>query len=616
MLALSFLTLHFLSLPATLPVVDQAKVVVSAERILEVNGQDKVPDGLFGVTAYNGGNFSTNKSFLPILKESGIRWVGMPGVTQWLTPKERPRNFPDSFKGWSQTPEARRILRQGTGVDFAKALPGWRKLGITPMVYLLKYPNWLAGPVRDLPTNYKEAAIVLAEYVALLRQVDPQLTWFHLGNEPNARWFKVKKNGQDYGELFRTVAPVIRARNPGVKIGGPVLTWPPAWPPAQSKQQDWYTWNIWTMPVIEKAGQELDFFDFHLYRLQNPEIALEEVQAVTNAMWLNSGKKKPVVISEYGNYLKKSDIENPTILWQQRIEPWQNLLMAFLEYQPDKIISLQIHDLYAQARGEFRFIKGENLNDQFAFYRMIQTWRYFSGKRIVTESSSANVHAFASLKPREMVVVLVNTSNQLQKTNLSITGLKQSANQVPLGTSQDFIRLRQVTPPSANIQERVPSKVPEIEWQHNIKSPLTSEITLSPKETRSIRIFLPTVLKPTEQLKVTEFYSDKVHVPFKNGVGEELKFKISSLTQKQGTINPRLRVGMLAGHPGDKIKLSVNGQNQTIKSDWFQEIPLRSLSTNKQLTVHLKLLRRGSSEKRPTMLRISSVSLLVDREIQ
>lgn len=617
MFVLSFLALQFLSLPTKPPVVTQARVTIDTERVLEVNGQDEVPDGLFGVTAYNGSNFSTNKSYLPILKNSGIRWVGMPGVMRQMMPARRPQDFPNNFVGWSQSSEARRMLQQGTGVNFAKALPEWRKLGVTPMVYLLGYPSWLAGPVRDLPTNNREAAVVLAEYVALLRQVDPKLTWFHLGNEPNARWFKAKKYGQDYGELFRTVAPAIRTRNSGIKIGGPVLTWPPAWPPGQTQQRDWYTWRSWTMPFIEKAGEELDFFDFHLYRLQEPQAALEEVQAVTNAMWLESGKKKPVIISEYGHYLKnKSDIENPAILWQKRVEPWQNLIMAFLEYQPDKIVSLQIHDLYAQAGGNFRFIKGQDSNDQFDFYRMFQTWRYFSGKRLTAKSSSTDIHAFASLKQGEIVVVLVNTSNKPQKTNLDVVGLNQSGNEAPLETSQDSIWLRQIGP-ATNIQNDRLSKAFKVQWEHNVMSPLTPEITLKPKETRSIRIFLPTVLNPSKLLKTREFYGDKVHVPFQDGVGEELEFKVAAPIQElQGVINPRLRIGMLAGRSGDKVLLSINNESQVIKSNWFQEIPLKHLSTSSQITVRLKLLKRGLPEKRPTLLRVSSVSLLLDREIE
>lgn len=619
MLVSSFLALHFLSLPTKLPVVAQTRVTIDTERILEVNGQDEVPNGLFGVTAYNGSNFSTNKSYLPVLKSSGIRWVGMPGEVKQMMPARRPQDFPSNFVGWSQSPDARRMLQQGTGVNFAKALPEWRKLGITPMVYLLGYPSWLAGPARDLPTNNQEAAIVLAEYVALLRQVDPKLTWVHLGNEPNAHWFKAKKSGRDYAELFRTVAPAIRNRNPGIKIGGPVLTYPPAWPPGknQAKQQDWHTWNNWTMPFIKKTGRELDFFDFHLYRMQNPEIALEQVQAVTNAMWLESGQKKPIIISEYGNYLKKSDTENPAILWRQRIEPWQNQIMAFLEYQPDKIMSLQIHDLYAQTEnGNFRLIKSQDSKDQFDFYRMLQTWRHLSGRRVKTKSSHFAIHAFASVKQNEVVVVLVNTSDKLQKTSLDILGLKQFTDQESLETSQDFIRLHQAVP-FEGPQERTPSKAFRIEWKQNVTLPLTSELTLRPKETRSIRIFLPTAPNPSKFLKTKDFYSDKVHIPFKAGVGEELEFKITVPTQElQKVANPRLRLGMLAGRPGDKIQVSVNGQVETVRSDWYQEILLKNLSVDSQQVVRLKLLKRGLPEKRPTLLRISSVVLVTDQEVE
>ncbi len=78
-------------------------------------------------------------------------------------------------------------------------------------------------------------------------------------------------------------------------VGGPVLCWPPAWPPAPKGISNWYTWDDYTMPLINIAGDELDFFDFHYYGL-DVDIAAEEVQTVENALILRRGRRVPVAI--------------------------------------------------------------------------------------------------------------------------------------------------------------------------------------------------------------------------------------------------------------------------------------------------------------------------------
>ena len=418
---------------------DTVEVSVRFDTAREINGVSIVPDGLFGVTAYNGPEFATDERWRALLMDSGLRWVGMPGHPGWLLPPEAPPGF---AAGWADTPAGAALLdhRRG-GYHIPSCLKAWRDIGIEPMLYLglqgiWKWPDSGDGKPRPeglpatfpvTPRDLERAAVEWGEYVALLKRVDPGLTWVHLENEPNAHWFRFGKGGADYAAIFKEVAKGIKNRNPGVKVGGPVLCWPPSFPPNQKGFPSWYTWGAYTMPLIEVAGEELDFFDFHLYG-GDSTLGMEEVQTVANAMWLKTGRRKPVMISEYGAYLTDDDMRSVERVWELRVAPWQRQVMDFLDVQPDKVVSLQSHDLFAQAGGNFRVFKGLDPDDQFAFARMYRTWAPLKGRRLLASSPDPAVRVFAARNDcvlsgkGRLALVLVNSSDQVKNVTVRVEG--------------------------------------------------------------------------------------------------------------------------------------------------------------------------------------------------
>jgi hypothetical protein len=378
-------------------------VIVHSDTIQEINGVSAIPDGLFGITAYDGAATSTDSPWLPILRRSGIRWAGLPGDSRWVFAKDA-----HPAAGWADSPEAlNRLDHPLGGYAIPQCLRAWRDLGIEPMLYLLGYPDSLNGgmatagkpSITDFPKDPLAAGEMWAEYVALMRRADPQLTWLHLGNEPNASWFQQGHDGREWATIFRAVATAVRERNPGVKIGGPTLCWPLSWPPAQAGSASWYTWKQWAEPLIAQVGDQLDFVDFHLYDA-SASVGVEEVQTIVNALWLSTGKRIPVMISEYGVYLKPEDIASPARVWRRRVASWQEQVMAFLDLQPDLLLSLQPHDLFADAGGKFTFLKGTDPADQHALARVYRVWAPFRGTRLATSAAQSAVRAFAAVCPR------------------------------------------------------------------------------------------------------------------------------------------------------------------------------------------------------------------------
>jgi len=650
-----------------------AEIVVQTDTVVDVNGQSTIPDGLFGVTAYNGAEFGNSVNFRDSLKNSGLRWVGMPSVWNPFPKREAP---PDFKYGWADTAAGAAFLDvPGNGYPIPNCLKGWRDMGIEPMLYtgfqgVFKWqdsgdgkenPKGMPATFPLTPLDRERAGIERGEYVALLRRADPVLTWIHFENEPNAGWFRFGKGGKDYALIFKEVAKAVHKRNPGIKIGGTVNCWPPSWPPAQFETNPWADWLGWTMSLIKTAGDELDFFDFHLYDSSRSTLALEEVQTVVNAMWLEGGKRKPVIISEYGTYIPKDeDARSAELVWNKRVKPWQSQVMDFLDLQPDKVMSLQPHDLWAQAGGNFRFLKGIDPDDQFPLYKTYHVWSAFSGMRLLATSADPAVRVFAASKvssltgKASLALVLVNTSDESKSVSLRLAGGAALDESIP--SKESFVRLvgfsgspealkresdgkeglqdtsaggvvgaiEGAIPPPAD-QSVVPSAPvtaakAKVDYSYFENGSVVSEkpvfnVTLAPRETRSLTYALSQPLTPVRKRWTQDVFGDVVHKGFENdGDSIEVAFDVPPSTAA-GADQAEVRVGLLGSRPSDKVVMTVAGVEYPLIPDWFQGVRLTTVPPPGKLKAVFKLVKRGtpiSEEKNhrlPLKLRFGSATI-------
>ncbi len=640
-----------------------AEIVVRADTALEVNGQSIIPAGLFGVTAYEGASAACDVKLKETLLNSGIRWAGLPAHLSWMFPKEAP---PDFTYGWADTAAAAPFLdRDQGGYQIPDCVKAWRDLGVEPMLYLLGYPEWLDGGksadgkvhISDYPRDVEQAALAWAEYVALIRRADPGLTWLHLGNEPNARWFKLGKGGSDYATVFKAAATMIKKRNPGVKIGGPVPCWPPSFPPAQKGCPSWYTWDSWAKPLIETAGDELDFFDFHLYEATSPTLALEEVQTTANAMWLKTGMRKPLMITEYGVYLTDEDMRSAERVWKRRVAPWQAQVMDFLDFQPDKVLSLQPHDLFALAGGNFKFIKSADADDQFSLYKMYRVWSALSGRRMMATSTDLAVRAFVTSSvslltgKARLAMVVVNTSDVPQKVSVRLDGGLAADPSVPVRCS--YVRLvdyagsgedaqdataakaegvqnadmggavggvdgAAVTQAADDKNDAVAGKAVQASNDHSrvesgtiVSDRPLSTFTLAPRETRSLVFALSKPVEPALTRWTRDVFGDVIHKDFEEvGNSIEVQFELSGAAT--GADKAAVRVGLLGSRKGDQVTMAIGGAEYQLGQDWFQCVPLATVPSDGKMKAVFTLTARGEPEVRPLKLRFGSATIALE----
>jgi hypothetical protein len=646
-----------------------AEIVVQADTVVEVNGQSTIPDGLFGITDYGGGDHAAYPSLHAVFKNSGIRWVGMRG-SAW--PKEAPADF---RYGWADTPAAGALLDKKMSYQHTtKAMRGWLDLGVEPMIYGSfrriwpdsgdgkEKPKWPSVGLPITPLDLERAGLEQGEHIAWLRRVHPGLTWVHFENEPNVYWFKLNKGEMGYAKIFKEVAKAVHKRNPGIKIGGTVNCWPPSFPPNQKGIGAWGDWGGWTMPLIKTAGDELDFFDFHLYDSTCPLLGLEEVQTVVNAMWLEGGKRKPVIISEYGTYIPKDeDARSAELVWDRRVKPWQSQVMDFLDIQPDKVMSLQPHDLWSGAGGNFQFIKNStDINDQYPLYKTYHVWSAFSGTRLLATSADPTVRVFASSKvsaltgQASLVLILVNTSNASTSVSLRLAGGARLDESIP--SKESFVRLvgfsgsaealkRESdakegiqdtaaggavgggvgqTPPPADQPVKAPApgsdakaKVDYSRFENESvesKKPVFT-VTLAPRETRSHTYALSQPLTPVKKRWTRDVFGDVVHKDFgKDGDSINVTFVMPPATAA-GADQAEVRVGLGGFRPNDKVVMTVDGVEYPLLQDWFQSVRLKTVPPPGKLEVVFKLLKRGTPKSDdhydvyPLLLRFMSATI-------
>jgi hypothetical protein len=634
---------------------ETVEVSVRLDTALEVNGASLVPHGLFGVTAFNGPETATDERWRTLLMDSGLRWVGMPAAQDWLLPPEAPAGF---AAGWADTPAGAAFLdHRRRGYHIPSCLKAWRDIGVEPMLYLgfqgiFKWPDSGDGKPRPkampplFPVTSRDierAAVEWAEYVALFKRVDPGLTWIHLENEPNALWFRFGKGGADYAAIFKEVAKRIKSRNPGVKVGGPVLCWPPSFPPPHGGAGSWYTWDGYTMPLIETAGEELDFFDFHLYGGTSP-LGMEEVQTVANAMWLKTGRRKPVIISEYGAYLTDDDMRSVERVWEKRVAPWQRQVMDFLEFQPDKVISLQSHDLLAQAGGNFQVFKGLDPEDQFALAKMYRTWAPLKGRRVLASSPHPAVRVFAarnvsSLSGKErLALVLVNSSDQVKNVTVRVEGAPENppidpaipirglyirpagcAWQVPDAAAPGVAEGIQRTdlggavggttdgpvaapadagPLSAAKRAAAPAADrARVESGSFLSDRPVYAFTLAPRETMSVEYALTKAAPPARTRWTRDVFGDVVHREFeKPGDTVEVSFDLAGIPIG-GADTASVRVGLLGSRKGDQVTMTVGDCVCPLSQDWFQSVPLPAVPGTGKVKAVFTMTTRGEPSK-------------------
>lgn len=596
---------------------ETVSVRVHCDTAYSINGVERIQSAIFGVTAYEGATRPAKESWREVLAKSGISCLGFPqncvGPPESVRTKEEILDYYSSDAAVSAITEG---VLNGRYYLLGRILPKVRELGIEPMIYVFdgkpKFPK--------TPQEFETYAASMAGFVGVLKRVDPKLRLVHILNEPNVYFFNHGYGGEQYAKMFTAAATAIKKKFPDVLVGGPVMCWPPTFPHSQDGHKNWYQWDSYTMPLIDIAGETLDFFDYHYYGL-DPALAAEEVLTVTNAMYLKRGRRVPVAITECGNYMKQKDWADTTTHFETRTLGMQRLIMMYLD-RPGSVITMQLHDLSAMAGGSFKFLKTSDPDDQLPTYYMYQVWRHFRGRRLPTShdeslvyalqpgndrrvSSDMQVKVMAAHNGKTAVCMVFNDGPLAREVDISLDGLM---NTDALDAAHNSARWECI------YLDKAENRLVRAANQGR-------RFLAQPYSTHAVRFDLPERWQTTRRQERIELFGKSVMNEFTE-VYRELDVAVEIPEELLAdTVSARVRVGLLGSQASDRIVMTVDGHAYELSpGTYFQEVGLKQPPTSPKITMSFKLLHReGKLGTRPlknkpeNRLRISAASLVIER---
>lgn len=579
--------MHKLSIPVAVLVLllsDIARGDVAVDVDAHTNlvlGQRRTIDGnLFGITAFQG--------FPSVIADRDLRArVGalrpgcfrFPGPVAWFAPKADDLAWYDSDQAQR---EFETTLLFGARYPFGRFLPVVREMGAESMISLGGPPPFLKQEGTGNPSNFDKWAEYCKAYVGLWKRVDPDLRLVQIWNEPNASWYNDPRTRESdisatelHIQMANKVGRAIKARFADVQVGGPVLCWPPAWPPNQQGHRPWYTFESWTRPWLAQTKDAVDFFDFHVYDVA-PDDFVVQTEMVYNEAQILQRRHLPIWITESGYRLNEAERKDPAAIWQKRMLPYERLLLLGILPHADKVVGNLIHDLSAS---HFRVVGGDPFNLDPTYW-LLWILRDLRGTRLVADSSAADVLAFATMEDDRVTVVLFNDDESSRTVDLNVS--------MPTGYWTGP-RVRAIGQNAAGVCERKSLEVS----MARAGGRASGTISLPGFATVSLNFHMQNFGQTSRSRVIREYFGDKTLQFLKHGEPVSVGIDVPAMNADNGV----LRVGLLGPDGEESPQATFNDVPISLKPTALQEIPLDAKLVNRQNTLVISLAQPTDNAK-------------------
>jgi len=525
-------------------------VMVDTTTLHAIAGESKIPKGIFGGTAFcNTGEFATPDIAGGSVLANDLRlgMVRLVANTAWWLPQERPEQMPADLTAlfnmntynrggppWNSMPyPISHVLRNfETGMEADALLIIGDNTG----------PEWFA---RDrIPVDMNEYADVLTTLVRLARKDHPKLKYVHLVNEANSYWYNHYPDpGAAYVDYFLLLARKLHREFPGLQVGGPIHCWPPHYPPVQQGFPNWYTWENWSQPLIEAAGRELGFFDYHYGT--TPEDTTFALRVVTaEAMRAHRYRLKSVISEASPDWqLSGEPLENLSKLLEARTLAWERYLFSLLR-ERDKVLGSLWHDLGCGGG------IGLRATAHWGEYWVLWIFRNLRGDALHSVSRDATHPTVASVENGRVTVVTWNDSPEPRPVTLKLVlpaGARPTITaerlEWDLAADQGKGQVIHGTMPPDLLQFETGDGAAYLSWQ------------AAPWANYAIYALFPDGLEPTRIIRQDEFFGDAV----------------------MGTLSP--------DHPVAEVTVDVDGEVLASAQEVVLRIGLLDVARDCQVTV-------------------------------
>ncbi|MFY0598838.1 MAG: T9SS type A sorting domain-containing protein [Cyclobacteriaceae bacterium] len=264
-------------------------------------------------------------------------------------------------------------------------------------------------------------------------------------NEPFIKSNALGTSNEAISEFHNTVAKRIKEVNPEVKVGG----YSAAHPAYEAAEFNHWK-NNWKL-FIDVAGENMDFYSFHLYdfrRFQDGEESQRKgsnmeaiMDMVEHYSVLAHGERKPWYITEYGYLLNERVFYNKQSDWYQ-VRTFNSMMMQMMERQDILIGAIPFMILKAEwgrvdgvpygprllrQKKEVEGFEG-NGNDWVYtdLVKFFQFWRDFDGNRVDSYSVDEDVLVDAYVNGNTAYVVINNLIEEKKEVDLEVLGIDQA----------------------------------------------------------------------------------------------------------------------------------------------------------------------------------------------
>jgi len=539
-----------------------SQVVVDGHTAVSLNGQEEISSNLFGITAFEGfPRMISDRDYRARVAALRPGCFRFPGCVSWFAPGKYDPS-------WYDSADAARIFEQtllhGARYPFGRFVRVVRQMGAESMVSLGAPPDYFRYEKTKNPADFDRWAEYCAAFVGLWKRFDPALRLVQIWNEPNASWYKdprVSDHGKGTSmlhiEMANKVATAIKKRFPDVLVGGPVLCWPPGWPAGQKGKRPWYTWSDWTLPWLEHTKETVDFFDFHDYYAKPAELAVQ-TEMLFNAALRIQGRRLPIWITESNARLGAVE---PEKMWQERVLPYERVLLNCFIPQADKVAGNLYHDLSARRHSLWA-----------GPHHLLWVLRDLRGLRIVADSDDLSLTAYATVEEDRTTIVLFNDSDQTKDVSLKVG--------MPCGWwTGPLIR---------SIGGKPDGSCDRITLEHKIERVANHRaggtIALPPYATASISFHMDRFARPRKVRRITEYFGDRTLQFIKD---EPVRVAID--VPEGRPAKAQLRIGLLGPEGDDSLAVRLNGQSLAMAPVALQDLPLdpAKLTRSNRLEVHV-----------------------------
>ena len=285
-----------------------------------------------------------------------------------------------------------------------------------------RWPKWMATEGKNLlaTSEYDNYATLCAELVNILNQKQQrQVIYWEPINELEDRYEKAGKLDHLW-QIYNKAAKAMKAQDPTIKVGGPVLTRDNEKILAQ---------------FLQNCGKNVDFISWHRYGTGNPEISTDKLMSRTPnykkqvrkfrsvASKYIPERKIPLLLGEYNiNYSWKSGEmrQNSHIgaVW------FASVLKHLAEAGIEMATSWHLKDgIYGMIDPKNNLRPAANV---FAWGN-----RYLTGTVVDTDSDRPQIESLAvNQEPGKRSLLLINKSSEVARVNLQMTADTFSAQKV------------------------------------------------------------------------------------------------------------------------------------------------------------------------------------------